>query len=245
MAIVAADLIAYNAINQPTDDVATGGGGRDVDSRPTFTQLAANDDTEFQSTNAGDTGNVTTNGRSATGATAAETLTLTGVTTKTGTQVFERILDVRMVADAIGTVTFRRQPAGATIYVIPIGERGASAFFKRSASAAGIVIRYDKMFWRNNHATLSLTGAKTRLTADPDARIRVGVHTSVNDSATITNRVTAPGGITFVDDAVDQTVPGTDLAAVTDIGLWIEENLPASDPAHRTTFTTQLSGATV
>lgn len=245
MSIVAADLICYNAINQPTDDTAAGGAGRDVDSRPGFTQLAANDDTEYVSTSASDTMNSTVNGRDATGATVAETLTLTGVTIKTGTQVFERILDQRLVSDAIGTITFRRQPAGATIYTIPIGERGTSALFKRSASSSGIVIRYDKLFWRNNHATLTLTSAKVRLSADPDARIRVGVHTSKGDTATISNRLTAPGGITFVDDNIDQDVPGTTLEAVTDIGVWFEENLPASDPPHRTTFTTQLSGATV
>lgn len=245
MSILTTDLLCYNAANQPTDDTTAGGGGRDTLSRPAFTQLAANDDTEFQSTSASDTGNITTNGRSSTGATVGETLTLTGVTTKLGTQVFERILDIRMAANAVGTVTCRRQPAGATIYVIPIGERGTSALFKRSASGSGILIRYDKVFWRNNHSTLTLTVAKTRLSADPDARIRVGIHTSKGDSATIANRLTAPGGITFVDDGVDQDVAGTTLEAVTDTGLWIEENLPASDPAHRTTFTTQLSGATV
>src|SRR3979411_2268578 len=116
-----------------------------------------------------------------------------------------------MVADAVGTVTFRRQPAGATIYVIPIGERGTSALFKRSASGSGILIRYDKIFWRNNHATLTLNSALIRITADPDARIRQGIHTSTGDSATIANRLTAPGGITFVDDNIDQAVPGTSL----------------------------------
>lgn len=245
MSIAASDLLCYNALNQPTDDASTGGGGRDTLSRPAFTQLAANDDTEFVSTSASDTGNVTTNGRSSTGATVAETLTLTGTTTKLGTQVFERILDTRMAANAVGTVTFRRQPGGATIYTIPIGERGCSALFKRSASAAGIVIRYDKIFWRNNHATLTLNVAKVRITADPDARIRQGIHTAKGDSATIANRITAPGGISFVDDNIDQDVTGTTLEAVTDTGVWYEENLPASDPPHRTTFTSQLSGTTI
>jgi len=245
MSILTTDLVCYNAANRPTDDTTTGGGGRDIDIRPAFTQLAANDDTEYVSTSASDTGNATANGRSSTGATVAETLTLTGTTIKTGTQVFERILDMAMVADAVGTVTFRRQPSGATIYVIPASEKGTSALFKRSASSSGILIRYDKVFWRNAHATLTLTVAKTRLSADPDARIRVGVHTSKGDSTTIANRLTAPGGITFVDDNIDQDVPGTTLEALTDIGLWIEENLSASDPAHRTTLTTQLSGATV
>jgi len=245
MSIAATDLLAYNALNQPTDDATTGGGGRDTKSRPGFTQMSTTVATEYVSTSASDTGNSTANGRSSTGATVGETLTLTGTTIKTGTQVFERILDVRMAADAIGTVTFRKITSGATIYIIPIGERGASALFKRSASSSGIVIRYDKIFWRNNHATLTLNAAKVRITADPDARIRQGIHTSKGDSATIANRITAPGGITFVDDNIDQDVTGTTLEAVTDIGVWYEENLPALDAAHRTTFTSQLSGTTV
>lgn len=245
MSILTTDLLCFNAANQPTDDTSTGGGGRDTLSRPAFTQLSTTVATEYVSTSASDTGNATANGRASTGATVGETLTLTGTTIKTGTQVFERILDVRMAANAVGTVTFRKITAGATIYVIPVGERGASALFKRSASAAGIVIRYDKIFWRNNHATLTLNTALIRITADPDARIRQGIHTAVNDTATIANRVTAPGGVTFVDDNIDQAVPGTNLAAVTDIGVWYEENLPALDAAHRTTFTSQLAGTTV
>ena len=38
--IAAADLVAYNAASRPEDDAATGGGARDVDVRPDFTQLA-------------------------------------------------------------------------------------------------------------------------------------------------------------------------------------------------------------
>lgn len=245
MPIVAADLISYCCANRPVDDTSTGGGGRDVDIRPPYTQLAANDDTEAVSDNAGDTGTLTINGRSATGALSSTTIVLNGTTTVTNATVFERISDVTNSVDAVGTITYRRQPGGATIGTIPPGERGFSMFFKRSASESGIAIRYDKTFWRNNHATLTLNDAKVRLSADPDARIRQGVHTSVGDTATITNRKTAPGGITFVDDNVDQSVPGGSLAAVTDIGVWWEQNLPASDSVHRTTFTSQITGTTI
>ena len=65
------------------------------------------------------------------------------------------------------------------------------------------------------------------------------------DTATITNRVTAPAGVTFVDDNVAQNVPTNALASAETIGVWWEENLPANDFAHRTTFTSQLSGTTI
>ena len=245
MPIVAADLVAYNCVNRPTNETATGGGAIDLKVRPTFTQLAADDDTEYVSTSTLDTQSSTVNGRSATGANVQEVLTLTGATVKTGTQVFERILDQLLVSGAIGTVTFRRQPAGATIFTIVPPERGCSALFKRSASESGIAIRYDKTFWRNAHATLTLSAATVMLTADPDARIRQGVHTAKGDSVSIANRKAAPAGVTFVDDNVSQAVPTNALAAGENIGVWWEQNLPASDPAHKTTFTSQLAGTTI
>lgn len=245
MPIVAADLIAYNCLNRPTDDTSTGGGAIDPDVRPSFTQLTANDDTEAVSTSASDTGTLTINGRAATGATNSTTIVLAGTTVVTNATIFERILDVTNSVDAVGTVTYRRQPSGATIFTIVPTERGCSALFKRSTSESGIAIRYDKTFWRNAHASLTLNDAKVRLTADPDARIRQGVHTAKGDTATIANRKAAPAGVTFVDDNVDQAVPTDTLAASENIGVWWEENLPASDPAHRTTFTSQLSGTTI
>ena len=245
MPITSSDLIAYSAANKPTDDTSTGGGAIDLLNRPTFTQLAANDDTEAVSTAAGDTGTLTINGRSITGANSNTTIVLNGTTVVTNATVFERILDVTNSVNAVGTITYRRSPTGATIATIPVGERGVSALFKRSASESGIATRYDKVFWRNSHGSLTLNAAKNRLSVDPDSRIKVGVHTSKGDSATIANRKTAPGGVTFVDDGVDQDVPSTTLASTENIGIWIEQTLPASDTPHKTTFTLQLSGTSI
>jgi hypothetical protein len=254
MSITAAELIPYCALNRPTDDASTGGGAisdttaaatANKGIRPNFTQWSANAVITFQSSAAGDTGTVTINGRLSTGALGSDSVVMTGVTEKAGTTVFERILDFSISAVAVGTITVRQALAGTTRYTIPIGEDGASALFKRSASGGSIIIRYDKVFWKNTDASLTLNSAAVVLTADPDARIRIGVHTAKGDSATITNRITAPAGITFVDDNISQNIPTGLLAAGENIGVWIEENLPANDPPHRTTFTLQLSGTTV
>ncbi len=248
MAIVAADLLTYNAANRPEDDVATGGGGRDVDVRPGFTQLAATDDIEAVSADAGDTTQtVTVDGRDDTGAFVVATALLNGLTpvVLTPATQFERSLSIDMDADALGIVTVRRAGAAGDIYAIPIGERGASAFFIASASAAGAVTRHDKYFWRNSHPTLTLTAATVELTADPASRIRQGIAATKDDTATITNRLAVPAGITFVDDSVTQAVPGDTLEALTDIGVWIEQALLAADSAIRSTFTEELAGNTV
>ncbi len=247
MPIDAAELIAFNALNRPEDDVSTGGGGRDVDVRPDFIQLAANDDLEVLSDNAGDTTQVVTvQGRDVTGAVVTATATLAGVAAVilSPATVFERVHFVNMDSDAVGNVTLRRSVAGATVYVIPIGERGSSMFFISSASAVGPVTRYDKMFWRNTDAVLTLNSAEVQLTADPATRIRQGVALAKDDVVTITNRLTAPAGIVFVDDSVQQSVPSTTLEALTDIGVWIEQALLAADPPIRDTFTTELAGTT-
>lgn len=245
MPIAAADLVPHLSANHPDDDTSTAGGAIDTAGRPTFTQLTANSVIAVVSDGA-DTRTVTIEGRNAAGAIVSENLVLNGTTEVVGATTFERILKITLSAtDASRTVTVRQGAGGATRATIGPNETKRFAFFKRSASEAAQAIRYDKMFWKNTHGSLALLNAKVRLSADPDARIRQGIHTSVNDSATITNRKTAPGGVTFVDDNVDQTVPGTDLAAGAAIGVWYEQDLPANDPPHRTTFTSQLEGETV
>lgn len=246
MPIVAADLIAFEALSRADDDVATVGGAIDLDHRPVFTQLVANDSLEAISTAAGDTATITVVGRNAAGAKITNSVAMTGVTAVTiPGGVHERVLRCSIPVDAVGTITLRRITAGPTVGTIPIGERGFHAAFVDSASEAAIVIRYHKIHWKNTHATLTLNAAAVKLTADPDARIRIGVHTAKGDTVTVANRKTAPGGITFVDDNVSQSVPTGVLAAVENIGVWIEQNLPASDTPHRTTYTTELSGTTV
>lgn len=243
MAIAAADLQLFSPLNTPEDDVATGGGAIDPDGRPTLTQLAATDDLEVLSSQAADTTQgVTVEGRDAAGAIISDTKTLSGTTPVAFTGTFERVHSVLMDADATGVVTVRRDTAGPDVYAIPIGERGADIMFKRAASESGATTRYDKCFWLNNHGTLTLNDAEVQLTADPASVIRQGVHTSKDDTATITNRVTAPGGVTFVDDAVQQNVPSTTLVAAETISVWIELQLTADNAPIKNTFTTELAG---
>lgn len=246
MPIAATDLIAYEALNRADDDVSVVGGAIDPDHRVVFTQLAANDSLEAVSTSASDTQTITVVGRNAAGAKITNSVALTGTTPVTiPGGVHERALRCTIPTDAVGTITLRRISAGPTVGQIQPGERGFHAAYVDSASEAGVAVRYHKIHWKNAHATLTLNAAALKLTADPDARIRVGVHTAKNDAVTIANRKTAPGGITFVDDNVSQSVPGGTLEALSAIGDWIEQNLPASDAPHRTTYTTELAGTTV
>jgi len=247
MPIGVTDLIALGSLNRPEDDTSLVGGGIDIDNRPVFAQLAANDTVQVKSDNAGDTTqNVTVTGRDAAGAEVSEVLgPLTGVTPVVGTQTFERVLKVVMDADAVGIITVERTIGPTLIETIPIGERGFYGLFIKSASESAATTRFEKFFWKNNHGSLTLSSATVELTADPAAKIRMGLEAAKNDSNTATNRKTAPGGVTFVDDNVSQAVPGNTLEAASAIGTWMELALAIDDPPVKDTFTTELAGTSV
>jgi hypothetical protein len=244
MPIVAADLVKYGSLNRPSDDTATTGGAIDTTDRPDITQLTANSVIAVVSS-ASDSRLVTVQGRNASGAIVSEGISLTSTTEAVGSTVFERILTISVPSANANTVTVRQGAGGATRAIILPNETSRTSLFRQSASEAGIAIRYEKTFWKNNHASLTLNSAQVRLTVDPDSRIRIGLATTINDTQQVTNRKTAPAGVTFVDDNVLQSVPGSALNAADRIGVWWEQNLPASDAAHRTSATDELSGTSV
>lgn len=246
--IVAADLVAYHAATQSDADAIAVGGAIDLLRRPDFTQLAANDDVEVISTSASDTQNCTITARAADGTITSQTKALTGVTaaifnTMGAAGVVERILQVELASVAIGTITVRRSVAGATVRVIPIGERGFSMIHRKGASDPSVQVDYyAKFFWKNTNATNALLGAAISESADPAAVMTHWVVGSVNDSGTTTNRQTAPGGSAF--SGASQAVPGTDLAATAAIGVWLHMTLAAAQAAIRSTYTSQIAGST-
>lgn len=242
MPVVASDLIAYSPANRPLDDVATGGGAISLLARPGLTQLTAIDDLEAVSSSPADTGVLTVLGRGTDGLLATVSITLAGTTPVINATLLERILSVTFASAAAGTITLRRRDGGPIIAIIPAGEQAVSALFKNATGEAGAALRYDKFFFKNVHGSLTLSAAVVRLTADPAAKIRIGLATAKNDSATITNRKTAPGGITFFDDNIDLSVPGTTLEAGSAIGVWVEQGLAAAEAAINSTFTVQITG---
>lgn len=245
MSVTAAELILYGAASWPNDDVSTTGGAIDLTNRPSFTQFTAAAKAAVISDGA-DVRTLTIWGRLATGVITSELLTLNGAVEVLSANTYERILRAVMtVTSGTRTVSIKQGTGGTVRGTIPINEKESRINFYNSASGSGILIRYEKLFFYNSDATLALLGAQLTLTADPAARIRIAGATAQGDSGSVANRLTLPGGLTFVDDGVAQNIAGTDLAPVTGIGMWVEQNLPANDPANRTTATYQLSGSTV
>jgi hypothetical protein len=247
MPIAASDLKAYQAANMPEADTTTTGGAIATAGLVELTDVAANDDLEALSDNAADTMNLTLTGRNAAGAIVSETKALTGTAAAIFSTlgVIERFLKALLASAAAGTITIRRSVAGATVGTLAPGKTSTRRLFYDSASEAGATTRYEKAFMKNEHATLTLTNAALKLTADPAATIRIGAAPSVDDTATVTNRKTAPASVTFVDDGVSQGVPGGSLAAGAAIGVWAEMVRGAGAAAVKNTFTVELSGTTV
>lgn len=247
MPITASDLKGYLSANMPENDTATSGGAISTTGKFEITDLAADDALEALSTSAADTMALTLVGRKPTGEIASETKALAGTTVVsfTGLGVIKDFLKAQLASAAAGTITIRRASAGPTVCTLEPGLTKAIRLFYDSTSEATQAVRYEKIFLRNTHATLTLTSATVTLTSDPAGRYKIGLAPTVDDSASVANRKTAPTGVTFVDDNVAQTVPGGQLAAGQAIGVWVQQDLPANDPAHDSTITVQLAGSTI
>ncbi len=243
----AADLIPFAAASMPDDDVSTSGGAIDLKRRCDFTPIAGNDTVTAISDNAGDTQNLTIEGRATSGAIVTETKALNGVTgidfSTLGT--VERILKGELASDAVGIITVARGLAagpGPTIRTIPATERGFLRMFRKSASESGATERYEKFFWKNDHGTESLNAAHVDQNADPVAKFSHALDASKDASTSVADRTTSPG-FTFND--TDKNVPGTDLLAGEAIGTWLNMSLLAADAAFKDTYTSELEGTSV
>jgi len=231
----------------PDTDVGTNGGAIDPLRRPDFTQLAANDDIEAVSSNAGDTMNLTIEGRDAAGNVVSETKALTGTTPIVFSTigVIERVLKAELASAPAGNVTVRRNPSGASLRIIPAGERGFMMFFRKGSSdPVSQVDYYAKLFVKNTNGSLALQNSTFKQNADPDARITHLPANVVDDTATAADRLTAPSaGNTLDPDTFDDSdkLVGS-LAAGSAWGVWFRLRLPAADPPHKTTYTLEVTG---
>ncbi len=241
------DVVIYHSANNQDADTGAQGGAIDTLRRPDFTQIAADDDIEQVSSSAADTMNGTLTARANSGAIVSETRALNGTTAVifTTSGVIDRVLSYELASAAAGTITVRRSVAGATVRTVPIGERGFSAFLRKAASDPSSTKNYySKLHIKNTHGTESCVNAKVRQSADPSGKVTHLLAAAKGDSATSTNRITAPAAADTQDpdtfDDTDKSVPGTDLAAGESIATWLRVALAAGDAPLNTTYTPDL-----
>lgn len=270
MAIVAADLKAYASLNPagdppgPDDDTDASGGGIDSLYQVIFSgaqiDTGGGDDLEVVTDGAQGGTTITVVARHATGVletSAAIVIANPGPTAITFPVGLDNdIVNIHSLtlsaAAAGGTTVTLRRVAGATVHVVPAGERGAIRLF-RNASSDPVLgrTRYEKMFLKNDHATLSLLAASADQTADLSGKHAFALETSVDGTESLGNRLgTAPTNVTaFGTTAITLLAATTvaDLASGSAIGLWVRQTLgigdaPISDVQDRVEH--QLSGNT-
>jgi len=108
-----------------------------------------------------------------------------------------------------------------------LGEVFTDAYSKDTGE--GNYTQYRKVFFKNTNVSSSLTEAKIWVSSDPESQIAIAVESSKNGSDTSTNRLTAPGGYSFVDAADEEdaiAVPTGELAAGEAIGVWVRLLIP-------------------
>ncbi len=241
MPITSAELVFYQSANMPENDTSTSGGAIATTGKVKTMPMASASVPKVASSAAGDTTQtITVTGRDAAGTIVSEVETLNGTTQVNFSQSFERILKVVLSATTTGNVTLYMNDGSTEIVVLEAGITSNRRLFYDASSSAAQETRYEKVYGKNEDPTLTLNSAIFKLTADPQARIKIGVESSADQS--VANRDTAPGSVSFVDDNVDVDI--TSLAAGASKGLWVQQQLPADDAAFKNTFTLELSGTT-
>ena len=119
-------------------------------------------------------------------------------------------------------------------------------FYNVSSDVAGGSTRnfYEKVFFKNIHATLALTAATIAELADPSGKVSFGLPSTLDDTGTSTTRIVAPAAITF-DSATKNVANSQNHTAGAAQGLWLNLTLLAGDAAQKTSYTLQESGTTV
>lgn len=244
---VAADLIYYGTGNHPTDDASVTGGAISLTTRPLDAQFSATAVVALISNNAADTMNVTVIGRNAAGEVISEVKALNGTSEVVTSAGFERIHSITIASTAAGTVLAKQGSGGTTRHTFAPGSLKAVMLFQRAAAdPSSTKTRYEKLFVKNTHGTESLTAATMELTTDASGNYEFAIAGSVDDTESVANRLTAPSGETFVDDGVDQSVPGGgNLAAGIAIGFWLKQILSAAEAAAKETATVTIAGQSI
>lgn len=258
MPIVTADLKGFSSLNMPENNTGISGGGIDTASKFNMTQMAANDTVEVAS-DATESIAITVEGRNAAGAIVSEAINIVTLNTfVAGTITFERIMKVTAPAH-LGTITVRRVTGAVLIctledaavqgFVVDITK--VIMLFFDAASEAGAIDVSEKVFMRNDHATLTLNNALLSQTSDPSGLLSIGVAVSKGDTNFIATRKTViPAGHMTATGLIAATgttepVPTNILASAENIGIWIQMALGASNAAVRDVYDMKLEGTTV
>jgi hypothetical protein len=261
MSVVASDIILYGAANMVEDDSSTVGGAIDKAIKVEISNaLSSSSIIELFSSDAADTGNVTITGRLANGSIDTDIIALSGTTTVSGADTFERILKVT-TSEHAGTISISGDSNVLSTMEGTGTAPGATSintlrrlFYDSSAEASGGSDKelFEKIFVANTNSVTALSSATVTLTTDNTASgiIDFILEDAVNDSESTANRITAPTGTGGGgwSNAV-RSVPGNSLGDRTTgtsdhVGIWLRADVDAGLPAEKATITLTIDGTT-
>jgi len=210
-----------------------------------FTELDVTGQLEIVSSNVADTAQTATlTYRDSAGVIQTNAKTMNGTTAVAFTPTnVERVLKIVLSAAAVGIVTLQKFGAGTVQVAMAAGVTTARRlFYDSSAEAAGGAQRdyYDKVFIKNEHASLAVTVAQILQGADPSGNVTFAVALAKDDTVQTANRLTAPPTITF--DDTPKAVPTNQVGAAEAIAVWLKFTLAAGAAAAKTSYTPQLTG---
>lgn len=122
-------------------------------------------------------------------------------------------------------------------------------FYNAAADPPGgsALTYFEKLFFKNSHATLTLTAATVKENADPSGLVTFTLETTNNGTGTNgagNNRKVAPSTGVGTFSSSDQNPAGSQLLAADVVGLWVKLSLAAGQAAQNTSYTTELTGTT-
>lgn len=240
--MIADDIVIYAPLLLPNDDTSLVGGAVDTSRRILFdialgtsAQLEAVSDSAFDVTQT-----LNLRVRLPDLSTRSQIVVLNGTTPVAfdllGT--VDRVLEARLSAVCAGSVTVRALSGGATVGVIPPGERGFVANFRNANPASVAKTYHEPVFVRNNHAQDTLSVVQITEQADPSGFVDFAVTGQLDDEVTIANRLTAPSGLTF--DNLLKT--GPNIGPGQALKVWLRLNLPADEPAFKDSYSIDVEG---
>ena len=250
MSIIASDIRVYGSAVMPEDDTTTAiGGAIDTSVKIDFSDISASGALRIVSSSLSDTTqNLTITGRNPVGEIVTETKQLNGTTPVTFDTTWERILKAHLDVTCVGTVTISAVTGGATLITMEPGIATVRRpFYNAAAPLTDTRDYYEKIFFKNTHASLTLTEATIGELSDPSGKITFGIESGLDGSGTNgtgNNRLVAPAGITF--DSADKFVSNSkNHSSGKAQGVWLKLSLSSTDISTKTTYTLREIGITV
>jgi len=246
MPVADTDIQAWGSAVMPIDDSTLNiGGAVDLTKKIVFTRLGSSCLLEMLSSAAGDTTQtVTIYYLSVAGVLASETKTLNGTSVVSFTPTMLTFLRAVKSATTTGTVTIRKASAGATIVTLEAAVLVAQLpFYDQLISPTVAKYYYEKIFIKNAHGTLALTGATIAIAADTPGILTTALEASLNGTGTNgggNNRQVAPAGFTF--DATTKAVATGNLTPGDAQGVWLKSSLSIGKNPFDDTVTLRVNG---